>query len=246
VCTLSWAPLPGGYALAMNRDERRTRAPGTAPARRILDGLAVLCPTDGEAGGTWISVNQRGLSLALLNRYEDTPHDAPDDPVSRGLLVMDLAAAGDPVEVETALRSRELGRYRPFTLACVAPLLAPRLFEWDGRALLVLELATPGLLRASSGADQAAAERERARLFRMAGDRPGGLTPERLAELHKSHLPERGALSVCMHREDAVTVSSTLITVTQESVALRMLEGSPCASTSLTELVMAGLGEPRG
>ena len=73
MCTVSWTPLDGGYALAMNRDERRTRAPATPPERRELDGVPVLLPRDGEAGGTWIAVNALGHTLALLNRWDDSP-----------------------------------------------------------------------------------------------------------------------------------------------------------------------------
>jgi len=244
VCTLSWTPLPGGYALAMNRDERRTRAPGTPPAARTLRGTRILCPADGEAGGTWIAVNQHGLSVALLNRYDDTPHDPAAGSVSRGLLVLELASASQLAALEAALRGQPLRHYRPFTLACASPAAAPRLFEWDGQALLGCDSGGPGLLRASSGADQEGAERERGNLFRAAANRPGGLTPALLEALHRSHLPVRGALSVCMHRDDAVTVSSSLVTVTAAAVTLRQWEGSPCESKTRSELTLARAREP--
>src|SRR6185295_9810090 len=114
-----------------------------------------------------------------------------------------------------------LGRFRPFTLACLGPGAPPRLFEWNGQALRSFDGGPPGLLRASSGVDQEGAERERGNLFRAAASGAGGLTPALLAELHRSHLPQRGALSVCMHRDDAVTVSCSLVTVTPASVELR-------------------------
>ena len=87
MCTLSWAPLPGGYALAMNRDEQFHRAAGLPPGVREIEGVAVLCPTDGEAGGSWITVNA--------------------SPVSRGLLVLELAGAASIGEIEQRLRGRE-------------------------------------------------------------------------------------------------------------------------------------------
>jgi transport and Golgi organization protein 2 len=242
MCTLSWVPQPAGYALAMNRDERRARAAGTAPSRRDIAGVLLLAPLDPEAGGSWISVNERGLTLALLNRYEDTPHDSGKAFVSRGLLVLELAAVISPSEAEAALESRSLARYRPFTLVCVGPAPSVRLFEWNGSALRRSAIAVPGLLATSSGVDQHGAERERGALFQAAAADPAGLTPARLAELHRSHVPERGARSVCMHREDAVTVSCALIAVTAEEVRFRQIEGSPCESRQMSVLSLPRAG----
>jgi transport and Golgi organization protein 2 len=246
VCTVSWTPLAGGYALAMNRDERRTRAPASPPERRDLNGVFVLMPRDGEAGGTWIAVNALGHTLALLNRWDESPisdrgssHEIRSDPgpfVSRGLLVLELAATPHRRAVDEALTRVPLMSYRPFTLVSVSPGEVPWLFEWDGRALARASVAAPGLVRASSGSDQAGAERERGKLLKEATSRPGGLTPEVLSALHRTHRPERGPLSICMHREEAVTVSLSLITVFPSLVRFRYVNGSPCESAPGPEL----------
>jgi hypothetical protein len=238
MCTLSWLPLPDGYLVAMNRDEQRSRAPGTPPQVRTVGGVTVLCPSDGSAGGTWVAANALGHSLALLNRYGDTPHDGPGDPVSRGLLVLELAGLPGGPLLDEALVTRELPRYRPFTLASLTPAAAPRLYEWNGRELTRSELAAPGLLRTSSGLDQAGAERARGEVFRRAALDPG-LNPALLAELHQSHLPVRGALSVCMHRDDALTRSYSEIRVTGALVRFRQVEGPPCEGGPPVELELA-------
>ena len=49
-----------------------------------------------------------------------------------------------------------------------------------------------------------------------------------LARWLTSHEPERGPLSVCMHRPEARTVSRTLVEVAGDSAAMRYLDGSPC------------------
>ena len=120
MCTLSWTPLPGGYALAMNRDERRTRARGLPPEPTLARNVSVLMPTDPDAGGTWVSVNGRGMSMALLNRYEESPKDEGGRFTSRGLLIRELAWVAGPDEIEAELGSRSLASYRPFTLAGLA------------------------------------------------------------------------------------------------------------------------------
>jgi transport and Golgi organization protein 2 len=246
VCTVSWTPLAGGYALAMNRDERRTRAPANPPEYRVLGGVAVLLPRDGEAGGTWIAVNALGHTLALLNRWDESPiaergpdrepRAGPGPFVSRGLLVLELAATPHRRAVDEALTRIPLVSYRPFTLVSLSPGELPWLFEWDGRGLERASVVAPGLVRASSGSDQAGAERERGKLFKEGAARPGGLTPEVLFALHRTHRPERGPLSICMHREEAVTVSLSLITVFPSLVRFRYVDGSPCESGPGTEM----------
>jgi hypothetical protein len=222
----------------MNRDELRTRAPALPPSHHVLRGVTALLPTDGEAGGSWIAVNDFGHTLALLNRWDDTPHDVPGPFVSRGLLVRDLAPTAGPSEVYRALGGIQLQLYRPFSLVSVAIGEDPRLFEWNGQILERVTVAEPGLLRASSGSDQAGAERERGALFREAATRPGGLNEGVLWALHRSHLPEKGPLSICMHRYEAVTVSLSLIMVSPSVVRFRYVIGSPCEATESEEFVI--------
>ena len=233
MCTLSWLPLPGGYALAMNRDERPTRAPALPPAA-APSGVPALIPIDGEAGGSWISVNCFGHSLALLNRFEDSPLDPGGPFVSRGLLLTELAKHSGPKMVDRALAGMPLVTYRPFTLASISTACDPWLFEWNGRTLERARVNQPGMLRTSSGRDQAGAERVRGALFREAAASPKGLTSAALFALHRSHRPEPGPLSICMHREEANTVSCSLITVSENEVLFSYVNGPPGESTDLS------------
>jgi hypothetical protein len=220
----------------MNRDERRTRARGRPPEVASIRGIPVLLPTDPDAGGSWISVNASGTTLALLNRYEDTPHDDGGPFISRGLLLRELAWAPDTGVVETELRRLVLSRYRPFTRASVSRGGVPHLFDWTGRELGCTTVVEPGLVRASSGSEQARAEQVRGELFRRASQRPGGLTPLVLESLHRSHRPEIGPLSICMHREEAHTVSLSLITATLSTILFRYIDGPPGESSHVAEL----------
>ncbi len=211
----------------MNRDERRTRARGLPPAVVLVRGVPVLMPTDPDAGGTWISVNGSGMSLALLNRYEESPRDEGGTFTSRGLLIREMAWVHDPDSVEEGLRSRRLAEFRPFTLAGLARGGKPNLFDWDGDRLTRTEVAEGGLVRASSGSNQAEAERVRGGLFQSAAGEPGGLTAAVLERLHRSHLPGKGPISICMHREEAVTVSLSLITANPKKISIYYVDGSP-------------------
>lgn len=238
MCTLSWTPLPGGYAVAMNRDERGTRGRGIPPERLTIRDVPVLLPTDPDGGGSWVSVNGRGTSLALLNRYGESPQDAGGTFTSRGQLIREMAWVAGPAEVDQELGLRSLQRYRPFTLAVMHRAGEPHLFDWDGLQLSLSSTPKAGLVRASSGSNQAEAERVRGGLFRAAMGEPGGLTPAVLERLHRSHLLERGPLSICMHREEAATVSLSLITVTENAISIFYVDGPPGETSGGTRITL--------
>ncbi|MCV6603730.1 MAG: NRDE family protein, partial [Porticoccaceae bacterium] len=84
MCTLSWIQHQDSYSLVFNRDELNSRQRALPPAlKTALDGSRYLSPTDTDAGGSWLQVNEHGLTACLLNYYAaDT---APSDDVhSRG------------------------------------------------------------------------------------------------------------------------------------------------------------------
>jgi hypothetical protein len=57
---------------------------------------------------------------------------------------------------------------------------------------------------------------------------PSPLTPNTLRNLHRSHAPEKGPYSICMHREDACTVSFTDVIVDNSVATVSYHEGTPC------------------
>jgi len=50
----------------MNRDEKLTRPTGLPPKKRMVNGRAVISPSE-PGGGTWIALNDHGATLALIN-----------------------------------------------------------------------------------------------------------------------------------------------------------------------------------
>src|SRR5271165_3685691 len=92
MCTVTFSPRKTGYALAMNRDEQLTRAAGLPPARKILNGL--LCPSE-PGGGTWIAINQHGVSFALIDWYSVAAR-VRGDSVSRGEIINVAGAEDSP------------------------------------------------------------------------------------------------------------------------------------------------------
>ena len=119
MCTVTWLPTREGFELRMNRDELRTRAAALPPAIYERDGVRYIAPRDVDGGGTWITVNDAGVAVCLLNGTA-----LPDGRVgsrSRGLLVEDFADARSVSEVRIRLADGGLSVYSPFTLLVLEP-----------------------------------------------------------------------------------------------------------------------------
>lgn len=228
MCTATWFHGPQGLELYFNRDERRSRAPAEPPAVRTRGTLRFIAPLDGDFGGSWIAVSQRGLVLCLLNGYAGAdPPRPPDGFESRGFLVTTLIDAPTADEVERGLRLRPLVRYRSFALAVFDDRGPARLARWSAGRLSVERELTGAEPLVSSSFDSQAVRESRVALFRdMLGDWRG---PREALHLryHASHLPRRGAYSPCMHRPDATTVSFSRIVVGASRIAFHYTPGAP-------------------
>ncbi|MDX2154199.1 MAG: NRDE family protein [Bryobacteraceae bacterium] len=212
MCTVSWLAGGDGYTLRCNRDEKRRRAPASSPRMQRTGGLRVIAPKDPEGGGTWISVNECGLSLCLLN-------GAPggEGSVSRGLLVSGLAALPDGEAVAEAMAARDLQGRAAFTLLVLEPGSDGLAFEWDGQLLRRRQAVCSPLI--SSSFDPDGVRESRLRAFKREPD---------LERFHASHGERASAYSPCMHREDAETVSFSRIEVTKERVRFSYRGSAPC------------------
>jgi hypothetical protein len=240
MCTVSWLRLRGGYELFCNRDERHTRKPAGPPVIRDARGVRFIAPVDGDHGGSWIGVNEAGVALCLLNRYEGaatTPNGvkhSPDDVKpedgyrSRGLLLTSLTDSLTASHAHARLSGADLSRYRPFTMLVLSAHEPALLVYWangektfDGAG----EASMPLTSSSYRGADVIASRKS---LFRRMTDEAGAVTPSLLREFHRSHAPARGAYSVCMHRGDAATVSFSRVKVGGREVEFSYQPASPC------------------
>lgn len=242
MCTLTWIARDGGYELHFNRDEKLTRAAGVPPRRFERAGRAWIAPTDPDGGGAWIGVNDRGVTLALLNGYRSADSD-PGERRSRGLLVQDLLDLEHADELGDRVRAADPGRYRSFVLVAVDRSTHGRAATWDGAELRVDARQAGGPPECSSSLDPTGAARARRELFAQ-WTRRGALDAETLARFHASHEPERGPLSPCMHRADAQTQSYTRVRVDARQAQLSYSPGAPCLRLPATsvELELARAG----
>ncbi len=229
MCTVSFLPHRQGYQLGMNRDEQRTRVKGLfGPAERV--GMVTVVGPSEPTGGRWIACNSRGVTFALLNWYAKSGPNI-SKPYSRGDLLNGLASHSDPGQVMSGLREQALERVRPFRLVMVVN-ESRLLYEWRWAGEQVEELSHPWAPRiwASSGYDEPAANEARKEVFDSFVNRFKQQDSEALYAFHGSHLPEKGARSVCMHRKEAATVSFTEVSIFECKGFVRYVGGPPCES----------------
>lgn len=226
MCTVTWLRTDEGYELFFNRDERRTRGPAFGPALYESGGVRYVAPLDSDHGGTWTGVNQDGLSLSLLNYYEGwRPLPDARSHRSRGLLLRELLGCRSPAEVRARVSATRLDIYRPFTILILTPGRMASSVRWTGRRTHFDEAAPVLPLTSSSFApsDVAFVRQEYFRRFTH-----GGVSAATLLDFHRSHEPARGPYSICMHREDAATVSFSHIKVAGRLIEFSYLSQPPC------------------
>jgi hypothetical protein len=227
MCTVTFIARQRGYSLGMNRDEKLTRPTGLPPKKRMVNGCAVLCPAE-PGGGTWITLNEGGTCFALIN-WDSIAQRVDRNPVSRGEVVNSVSAIVLPDLAEVALGNLPLKQINPFRLIGIFP-AAGEIGEWrwDLQRLVRKNHAWRTQQWISSGFDESTAQRIRSKVFQQAQRQKSVGSLDWLRRLHRSHAPQPGPFSTCMHRADAATVSYTEVLVSPREGLMRYHAGGPC------------------
>lgn len=230
MCTLTFIPRPNGYLVAMNRDEQHGRTRSSPPA--IFD--EAIYPYEPGTKGTWLAVNSRGITLALLNKNEDGP--LPVKLRSRGELIPALISAASLADVQRLLLEVGFKGMWPFRLIAISP--EGEICEWSrGTELTKSHYEWQSRHWFSSGMSDVEANRIRNSVVKEAWQQPDAGSLPWLRALHQSHRPQRGAYSICVHRDDASSVSYSEIVFESGTATFRYASGSPCQYTAFdTEL----------
>ena len=226
MCTVSFIPKSRGFYVAMNRDEKRSRAGALAPTIVDYATVRAIFPSEPNSG-TWIAANDAGVCLALINwhRIQGEPKAGI---VSRGEIVRALAGKCSNNEIAETLTALPLSKLRPFRLIAIVP--AEKLvteWRWNLESLTTRKHEWRRQHWFSSGFDERRAELERANICATTG-----CDLSALRRLHRSHVPEPGPFSIFMHRPDAATVSYTEVAVAPTRLTMRYKDGPPCSRRS--------------
>lgn len=261
MCTIAfaWQVLADApIAVAANRDEALGRE--SLPPQILASDPETVAPQDAEAGGTWIGVTERGLFVAITNRWTaDGPPDLPAER-SRGLLVRDALGADDAASAVDLVREQVRDhRYAGFNLL-VADADRATYLEWDGE--LCVDALDPGVhVIVNPGIDDVDERAVRLRnelVDLVTADEPptvdagGGEAPAVDAESGRGPSPDvqtqatrpaakwledaAGLLrdheyEVCIHRDEFGTRSSSLVSIDADRQATYCFaDGPPCES----------------
>ena len=242
MCTVSWVQQSGGYHLLSNRDEQRTRGRAFAPAIRECGGVRYIAPIDADFGGTWLAVNEFGISVCLLNGDAGPEGSWRSPRRSRGLLLRELAWASTGSDCLLTLRQLDLGPYAPFVLLILEPDRPAVAVAWDGELLKVEASAVPMPLTSSSF-DSHGVRRFRLEEFARRAGRATRVDTGLLYRFHASHGSaaegEAGAYAPCMHRDDAETVSFSWVVVTREEIRFLYSPSAPCRCSPCEQKLLA-------
>ncbi len=232
MCTITLIARQKGYVLGMNRDEKLARVTGLPPALHRLGDRQTLFPSE-PGGGTWIGVNDGGATLALINWYS-VLNRVSGQTISRGEVVKSALSSDSSVLVGEVLADMSLARVNPFRLIGVFSTDRTIIeWRWNLKRLERLQHGWGTNTWISSGFDEAGAQQSRAKAFGEALRQSSVGTAAWLRRLQRSHGPESGPYSTCMHRADAATVSYTEIMVSRHTATMRYTPSAPCRTASM-------------
>ena len=222
---MTWFTKEDGYELFFNRDEQLSRRRAELPSIKTAADVNYIAPTDSDAGGTWIAVNQYGVTVCLLNHYQFEQIETYKKWTSRGEIVRSFATTSSLDLAESQFESLDLNDYRAFRMFIIDQKGNNRLFVWDGHSSRIeCNVTTP---KSSSSVDSKEVKRKRKELFKNL-NLIDSKDASKYIDYHASHLPSRSKDSVCMHRDDAKTVSLSHVNVTGQGILFAYADGSPC------------------
>jgi hypothetical protein len=212
----------------MNRDEKRSRSKGLPPVVRLINARRVLCPSEPN-GGTWVALNEARVSFALINWYS-VAAKAERDVISRGTIIPTVGASDSATLADARLSALPLDRFNPFRLIGVFP-NSREICEWRWNLRLLSRKRLPWRAQQwiSSGFDERSAQKVRSTTFKKALDQKTAGSLRWLRRLHRSHAPRSGPFSICMHREDSVTVSYTEICLGPNRMTMKHINSAGCS-----------------
>jgi hypothetical protein len=244
MCTLTFVPAEDGYLVGMNRDELLTRPVALPPKVFERSGIEMVYPQE-PSGGAWIACNSQGNLLSLLNWNRSESHNLGEKRGTRGFVIPHLIGLPDLSTTDSHFQQMNLDGLFPFRL--IGVFRSERTineWRWDGGGKRKMEFSWFRNHWFSSSLSDFLAEEERGRACQAAAEEPAAGSNAWLRRLHRSHVPRPGPFSVCVHREDAATVSYTEVRCGGSQISMDYLDGNPCLKTGFDELASLALKDP--
>ncbi|HKI44549.1 MAG TPA: NRDE family protein [Balneolales bacterium] len=243
MCTVTFYPISDNhYYLSMNRDEARTRSRARPPEPGTSGTVSYVRPIDGDKGGTWIGVNQHGLSLCIMNWHSvKQPIGDSNEFISRGWIIPNLMDSINLEDCDHQLKQLSLDKTKPFRLLGIQPSpLAAKEWSWDMHELHVRNLPVKQNIWTSSGWKPDHVHNTRKRVFDKFWHHHDLIDVGNIQTLHATQLPEPGPLAISMSHPKAMTVSNTIIELTPTETIMHYLDGFPAKSKDWYRINLKG------
>ena len=136
MCTVTYIPTSEKKFITSNRDEKTFRKKALPPQPYLHDQVRLIYPKDGDAGGSWIALNENGNVAVLLNGGFEKHVSKPPYRKSRGLVFLDIIKHATPAKYFLDV---DLFKIEPFTVIILGQ---SKLFEcrWTGDKKFCKEL----------------------------------------------------------------------------------------------------------
>jgi len=261
MCTVTIVPLGGAVPevgrstaesaarvrtirMACNRDELRCRPAALGPLVRQFGKRQAIMPVDPVSDGTWIAINDAGLAATLLNVNLSRADGEMEGSrtLSRGTLIPRLMGCSTLSEAQALNEAIDPQRYPPFRLVLMDDRQIAEFYS-DGKTMRHKQEKVgdrPHLLT-SSGLGDALVEGPRRELFEQLFTQDGDWKTVQEA-FHRHSWPNRKHLSVCMERDDARTVSHTIIDIEPQRVVLTYFPDAPDRTGALAPISLVRTG----
>ncbi|WP_460226503.1 NRDE family protein [Aurantivibrio infirmus] len=226
MCTLTISRDRQSVCVTMNRDERRDRTE-SGLVSRVSSESRIYFPEDKPSGGTWIGLNDSGVILCLMNRY-DCPADS--DKASRGEIIPAALSCGDFVTMVNWLNNHfDYSRYNPFTLVLVTSELTLRI-DWSGQYFTQEEVSIDDIFMAtSSSVDTQRVIRYRQKQF-VEWQRSRGADLKGIPGFHLQQDNDDTSSSVFMARDTTHTKSITQVKMSDSEAKITYFDNQQIQS----------------
>ena len=196
MCTLSLFKHNHQLIVTMNRDESRERHEAGLKEQEY-NNIHTLFPVDGLAGGTWFGINDTGVVMALLNRYQDPQvQGAP----TRGQIIPTALAKGNYHRILNHLNSVDFSGFNPFDLFLIE-LEYQHHFSWNGQVMTITQHHENAMQFSSSGVDtDLVLAKRQAHFEQKLAQQKTWESLQILEQLHLYQDPQETSYSVLMDR----------------------------------------------
>src|SRR5271163_3713784 len=217
MCTLTWLKEASTYEVFFNRDELLTRQEENPPSYHNQGDVQFLAPVDPQGQGTWVGVNDRGVTLCLTNLYPSHRSQGIHYK-SRGQLLWSLLGFESLKDVVDQIKNMALQDYLGFRIVGFSLMENVCIIQFNEGGLNINTNANGLYPVTSSSFHSQDVQNGRIRYFEETVGRNKKLNPQMLDIFHNSTHPQLGPYSVCMKRDDACTKSYSRVFVSQDNI----------------------------